>query len=106
MIYISGAVTGTTDYKERFSKAASLLRSVGKIPLNPVKVNAQMPKETTYEQYMKLSLAMLDLCDEIYMLDGWDNSNGASLEFNYAKTMNKKIFFESEAAIDGGRCGR
>lgn len=34
-IYISGPITGTTDYKERFAAAADFLRKGGYKPVNP-----------------------------------------------------------------------
>ena len=42
-IYISGAITGTDDYMERFEKAEKELTDKGYSVLNPAKVNAQLP---------------------------------------------------------------
>lgn len=80
-VYISGAITGTKDYMERFAQAEKELTERGYSVINPAKVNAQLPDDTTYEEYMKMSLAMLDMCDYICMLDGWEKSNGACLEY-------------------------
>ena len=65
-VYISGAITGTTDYMERFEKAENYLKSKGFSVINPAKVNAQMPEDTTYEEYMQMSFTMLDMCEYIY----------------------------------------
>lgn len=48
--------------------------------VNPAKVNAQLPEDTDYEDYMKMSFCMLDMCDAIYMLLGWNKSCGANRE--------------------------
>ena len=92
-IYISGKITGTTDYMKRFESAEKAL-SKYHIVINPAKVNAQLPKETTWEEYMKMSMCMLEMCNAIYMLKGWEDSKGAKLEYEFAKSKNYKIFFE------------
>lgn len=84
MVYISGAITGTSDYMERFARAEEILTKEGMSVVNPVKVNSMMPKETTYDDYMKLSITMLSCCERIYMLEGWEHSKGANKERDYA----------------------
>lgn len=93
-IYISGPITGTTDYMERFEKAESYLKSKGYSVVNPAKVNAQRPEDTTYEEYMKMSFTMLDMCEYIYMLDGWHKSTGANRELGYAMAKDMTITYE------------
>ena len=85
-VYISGPVTGTgtEDYVERFQKAEDELYGQGFIPVNPAAVNAMLPEETAYEEYMKVSLVLLDMCDAIYLLEGWQDSRGANREYGYA----------------------
>lgn len=92
--YISGAITGTDGYMDRFAQAEKELTERGYSVINPAKVNAQLPDDTTYEEYMKMSLAMLEMCDYIYMMNGWRNSKGAWWECQYAKTLGKIIIFE------------
>ena len=93
-IYISGAITGTTVYMERFSKAEEYLTKQGFSVINPAKVNAQLPDDTNYEEYMKMSITMLDMCDSIYMLKGWSSSRGANRELGYALGNDKTIIYE------------
>ena len=93
-IYISGAITGTTDYMERFAMAEKELTDKGYSVVNPAKVNAQLPENTSYEEYMKMSFCMLDMCDGIYMLKGWKKSWGANREYGYAMAKEKTIFIE------------
>lgn len=94
-VYISGQITGTTDYLERFARAEKHLRSRGYSVINPAKVNAQLPDDTTYEQYMDMSFTMLKMADVIYMLDGWEKSNGARMEFENSVNHYRPILFEN-----------
>lgn len=93
-IYISGSITGTDDYMERFAKAEKYLIKQGYSVVNPAKVNAQLPEDTTYEEYMKMCFCMIDMCDAIYMLNGWNKSCGANRELGYAMAKDKTIIFE------------
>ena len=93
-IYISGAITGTNDYMERFAKAEKELTEQGYSVVNPAKVNAQLPEDTTYEEYMKMCFCMLAMCDSIYMIKGWDKSCGANREYGYAMAKDMIIMHE------------
>ena len=60
MIYISGKITGTDDYLERFEAAENHLNNSDILDvINPAKVNSFLP-ELSYSQYIKMSLCMLD----------------------------------------------
>ena len=95
-IYISGAISNTYDYMERFAKAEKELTEQGYSVVNPAKVNAQLPEDTTYEEYMKMCFCMLDMCDEIFMLKGFEKSCGANRELGYAIAKKKTVFYEYE----------
>lgn len=83
-IYLSGAITGTNDYMERFKAAEEKLTQDGHTVFNPAAVNSMMPAEATYEEYMRVSFTLLDMCDAIYMMCGWQDSKGANREYGYA----------------------
>ena len=93
-IYISGAITGTDDYMERFAKAEKELTEQGYSVVNPAKVNSQLPEDTTYEEYMKMCFCMLDICEAIFMLKGWSKSCGSNREYWYAMGNCKTIICE------------
>ena len=69
-IYISGKVTGTTDYVERFAKAEESLKDMGET-YNPVTHTANIPAGSPWIEYMKVALAGMFTCNTIYMLRGW-----------------------------------
>ena len=95
-IYISGAITNNPNYKEDFERAEDYLQR--EYPsaeiVNPALVNSFLPKSTTYEEYMKMCFCMLDMCDSIYMTQGWEKSFGANRELGYAMAKNMIIMYE------------
>ena len=93
-IYISGAISNTDDYMERFAKAEKELTEQGYSVVNPAKVNAQLPEDTTYDEYMKMCFCMLDMADSIYMLSNYENSKGACMEYGYAMAKDMIIMYE------------
>ena len=86
-VYISGKITGNSNYMEEFSRAQAYLEAKGHTVYNPAATCATLPLGTKYEEYMKIALTMLNMCDAIYMLLTWKDSNGAKIE--YAKAMEK-----------------
>lgn len=98
-IYIAGKITGTTDYLERFAKAEEWLNKHGYRGrvINPAKVSDGLtPETTTYKDYIHIGLSILETCDSIFMLMGWEESLGASLELQYATTLGYKVLYEQE----------
>ena len=93
IIYISGAITGTSDFQERFQRAEDKLRAMDYEVINPARVNAQMP-ELTWEQYMQMSITMLSMAHGIMMTSGWQNSRGACMEYGYAIAKGMRIIEE------------
>lgn len=95
-IYISGPITGTSDYMERFARAEQFLYERGYSVINPAKVNDQLPIETSYNEYIKMSLTMLDMADAIYMLYGWENSLGSKAEKMVAEANGLQVIYENK----------
>ena len=93
-IYIAGPVTGDPDYIEKFNKAEEKLKGEGWTVINPVKVNANLPDDTTWDQYLHMGYAMLDMCNSIFMLPGFENSKGAVRELEYAQEQGMTIYLD------------
>jgi hypothetical protein len=83
IVYISGAITQNPNYILDFTRAESKLKEAIKYGeydftsiCNPALVNANLPKDFTHKDYMRVCFAMMDSCDSIYMLTGWESSKG------------------------------
>ena len=100
-IYISGPITGVEDYMKHFDTAEEALWQMGAIPINPAKVNAQLPgRYMKHEDYMITSLAMLSMCDMVMFLENWEHSKGCKIEMNYALTHDIPVkFFSKELRV-------
>lgn len=83
-IYISGPVTNVLDYKEKFATAEQYLKLTypNAEIINPTMI--VLPESCKHEDYMRIDFMLLDLCDAIYMMQGWDLSKGACMERGYA----------------------
>lgn len=92
-VYLSGAISNNPKYKKQFKKAEKKLRKFFDV-INPAKVLDGLPKNTEYNVYMDLSLAMLEHCDLIFMLHNWEHSNGAKIELERAKELGIHIEYE------------
>lgn len=95
-IYISGPITGVAPdvCRAAFAKAEEELRQQGFIPVNPLKNG--LPATATWEQHIRRDLELLEGCEAVYMLDGWERSRGCKIEFNMAISARKPIAFEKE----------
>lgn len=100
-VYISGPITGVKGYMKHFADAEAEIMAAGYTAINPAKVNAMLPPELSHADYMATSIAMLSICDVIYMLPGWQDSRGCSIEFEYAYSNGITICFAKGQGRDG-----
>ena len=84
-IYIAGKITDDPNYRRKFDKAASRLKSNGNIVLNP----SILPNGMEHHEYMHICFAMIDVADYLYFLPDWKDSKGAVMEYEYAKQNGK-----------------
>jgi hypothetical protein len=93
-IYIAGKISGKESIAaEEFQLAESYLILQGFEPINPMKLPHNHNKE--WASYMKECLKSLMDCDEIYMLSGWENSIGATIEHHIAKALKMKFIYQN-----------
>lgn len=90
-IYIAGPMTGLPEFnKPAFNAKAEELRKEGFIVLNP----AVLPEGLEHHEYMDICLPMVQVADAIYMLFGWENSKGATMEHEYAFDIELPIIYQ------------
>ena len=96
-VYISGAISNTTgDYKRRFAIMDDMLQCLGYDTVNPANLSEVMRGEFTWRDYMNVCFAMLMKCDAICMMDGWEESDGAIIEYRAALKSGLEIMSEYE----------
>lgn len=87
-VYISGPVTGRSfdGVQKAFAERERQLVTAGYIAINPVALSHEnIGAGATWEEYMAFDLSLLQDCDFITFLEGWEDSRGARLEMHFAK---------------------
>ena len=90
-VFISGKITGDPNYREKFDKVEKELTAQGHLVMNP----SVFPEGFRWEDYMKITLAMLSCCDTIYLMNDWQDSRGAQAEFRYAIEHGQDILLQA-----------
>lgn len=97
LIYISGKYGGKEENKIDMECAIRYFREyegcVDREYISPITAFSFLYNETEYLEGLDCCLTLLDKCDKIYMLPGWEDSTGACIEFGYAKAAGKDIYF-------------
>lgn len=86
-VYVAGKISGLRNYADIFREAEEDLKDVGYIVLNP----CIMPEGFTYDEYMHVCYAMIDICECVFLIDNWVDSRGAMMELEYAIAKGKTI---------------
>lgn len=107
-IFISGPITGKNNYnRSAFATAEGMLSDQGHTVLNPSNHTPIVdPESITHAAYLNICKAMIDCCDAIYMLNGWQDSKGANIERDYAMLYDKKILYQEDEDDDYPSCSK
>src|SRR5574344_720609 len=97
-IYISGKITNNATYKADFEATEIALKSASFQPVNPAEEH--LPDGATWADYMQHDIKLLCDCDAIYMLDGWQESAGAKIEYKLARDLGIEIILPVNKAVE------
>lgn len=91
-IYISGPMTGYPECNfPAFEQAANRLRAIGFDVVSPHEFGEGDPSKSWSDYLRKDLIAMLDGCNSVATLHGWENSRGANLEVHVAQTLGMRV---------------
>ena len=94
-IYVAGKITGDRHYKRKFRRAERALARLGHSVMNPAALGNY--PEFTWEDYMRTSRAMQEVCEAVCLLGDWSRSRGALIEYDRARELGQEIFYGVEA---------
>ena len=96
IIYISGKYSGSIaeNIKEARKVAIEVWES-GHVALCPHLNTAHFEEDCKleYDDYIKGDLILLERCDAILMLEGWEESQGAQIELQYAEKLGLPVYY-------------
>lgn len=85
-IYIAGKITGVPNYKDKFTNMESeLLKIPGTAVINP----AALPTGLEPADYARICFAMIDSSDIVVFAPNYKKSQGALLEMQYCRYIQK-----------------
>jgi len=92
--YISGKITGLglEVAKQNFHNAAVYVRSLGYEAINPMELTP-INDSFTWHDYMREDIRLLCDCGSIFMQENYNESKGAKIELEIARSINLKIIY-------------
>lgn len=118
-VYISGKIGEeqlSEATRQKFARAEIMLRSKGFEVFNPTtsgfgayaeefvkNYNKCLPESMCrrkwYDQILLMDLDAVATCHAIYLLDDWQDSDGANTEYSYAMAIGKKYSFKTKRTL-------
>ena len=92
-VYISGPISGTQDFRERFRIAAARLDKLDVGIVNPAELYKAMP-DAKHEDYLAVCKKMLCTCDAVLVLPGFHESKGCMEEVELARKLNLPVWLD------------
>lgn len=94
--YLSGPISGgdLVERRKSFKAAQVMLEHAGYEVVNPMENG--LPEEASTNQHMRRDIQLLTECDTVFMMDGWNHSQGCYTEFMVATAIGCEVIFESK----------
>ncbi len=87
IVYLSGPISSNlAGYHEDFNLARMLVEKAGYTPVG----SDFLPLGLKESDYMRIALSILEAADTVVALKGWTGSQGAQIEWAYAKRIGKR----------------
>ena len=102
-IYISGKMRGLPEEESRklFKAAENYLIELGHDVINPWdSEDEKNEKCRDWDDYILYDLHILKMCDAIFMLSNWQDSDGAKCEHAFASGMGIGILYEKRGPVN------
>lgn len=101
--YISGPISGrdSEEAEEHFDRVKDHLLNEGRLVLSPFVSGLRyiQKKDYTWSDWMRAAIVDMMHCDTIFMLNGWEDSRGASIEYKLALELGFNIQFEAQSSM-------
>lgn len=100
-VYVAGGISKVENFNyNNFMRVKEILESYGWEVHTPFDLD--LPKNLPWDLYMHYCLPKMLMCPHVYMLNGWEDSDGACMEHQIAVALKKRIFYESrQDLLDG-----
>ncbi len=96
-VYVAGPMTGLPEFNfPAFNAESAALRAQGLSVLNPAEHGIVEGAE--WADYLRHDIAGLVSCERIHLLQGWEKSKGARLEFHIATELGMAVTHQAEQA--------
>ena len=96
-VYISGPMTGLPDLNVyEFSFAEARIKAAGMKPVNP---HTLCDPSWDWSKCMRADVKALCDCDAIFLLQGWEKSQGAQLELHIAHRLGLEVLTDVYALL-------
>jgi hypothetical protein len=104
--YLCGPITGLpNNNKEAFEKAFQKWGKLGYFVINPHDLCEGLVSthkgtaEELWRNCMKRDISIMVRCDAVVLLDGWNNSRGATIERNLAQQLGIDCILDSSVIV-------